>query len=378
MQRIYLDHSATTPPDAAVIRKMAAWSAQHFGNPSSIHAFGREAKIKIEEVRTKLADMIGAQPGEIVFTSGGTEANNIAVIGAAQANTRRGKHILLSAVEHPSVLKTADALNNRGFNVQRVYPDEQGVVTLSQIQNAVTGQTILVSVMHVNNETGIIHPVHEIAAWCREHEILFHCDAVQSFGKLPLSLRELSADLLTISAHKIHGPKGVGALYLRKGVAVEPLLFGGGQEANRRPGTENVAGIVGFEAALDLLAERESDFKYAADLQRFFEHSLTALGHGIRIVGESVKRSPFISNVIFPEIDNESFLMNLDMAGIAASVGSACSSGSVQPSHVLSAMNLPEREIKSAVRFSFARTTTRRELEQALERIREILERLWH
>ena len=376
MKRIYLDNSATTPPDPQVVREMAEWSARHFGNPSSVHAFGREAKIKIEEARAKLADLIGAQPGEIIFTSGGTEANNLAVIGAAKAQADRGQQILLSAVEHPSVLKTANYLHANGLNVDFISPDPQGVVTLEQLQKAQTAQTVLVSIMHVNNETGIIHPVGEIAAWCREHGILFHCDVVQSFGKLPVTIREIPADLLTFSAHKIHGPKGVGALYVRKGVALEPLLFGGGQEANRRPGTENLTGIVGFDAVLELLTKQQENFNRLTELQGFFERSLKAIKDDIRIVGESVVRSPYISNVIFPGIDNESFLLNLDMAGIAASAGSACSSGSVQPSHVLSAMGFSERDVKSAVRFSFARTTTMEELNEALLRIREIVNRL--
>ncbi len=376
MKRIYLDNSATTPPDPQVVREMAEWSFRHFGNPSSVHAFGREARIKIEETRAKLADLIGAQPGEIVFTSGGTEANNLAVIGAAKAQADRGQQILLSAVEHPSVLKTANYLRANGLNVDFISPNPQGVVTLEQLQKAQTAQTVLVSIMHVNNETGIIHPVGEIATWCREHGILFHCDVVQSFGKLPVTIQEIPADLLTFSAHKIHGPKGVGALYVRKGVALEPLLFGGGQEANRRPGTENLTGIVGFDAALELLTKQQENFNRLAELQRFFERSLNAIKDDIRIVGESVARSPYISNVIFPGIDNESFLLNLDMAGIAASAGSACSSGSVQPSHVLSAMGFTERDVKSAVRFSFARTTTMEELREALLRIREIVNRL--
>ena len=372
---VYLDYSATTPQAPEVTEAISRWNREVFGNPSSQHSFGRAAKAQIEEARDHLADHTGFLPKEIAFTSGGTESNNWALVGTVRARGNKAAHIIVSAVEHPSLLKTAEYLQTVGYEVSYAQPTADGVVTAEEIARLIKKNTVLVSVMHVNNETGVINPVEEIGCLCRERGILFHCDAVQSFGKIGLKLNETGAGLITLSAHKIYGPKGCGALIIREGTALEPLLHGGGQEAGRRPGTENINGIVGFDAALTLL-NAEEDYATVKKLQHYFERELSERFPFCRINGAAAARSPFISNVSFPGVDNESLLINLDLSGIAVSVGSACSSGSVRPSHVLQAMGLPAGLVNSAIRFSFGRHTTRDQLEYTLEKLKEILPRL--
>ncbi len=250
---IYFDNSATTPLDPLARKAMTDWMDKPTGNASSVHFAGRPAKYKIEEARTRLAEILSCQPKELTFTSGGTESNNMALVGAALANRDRGNHLIVSAVEHPSVLKSAKYLGQNGFLVNYLKPDKSGMITAEQIEPLITAETILISVMFINNETGVIQPVEEIARLSNEYDVLFHCDAVQAFGKVPFSMREFEADLVTISAHKIHGPSAVGALFVREGTPLSPIHFGGGQEANRRPGTENVVGVVGFNAVLESL-----------------------------------------------------------------------------------------------------------------------------
>ncbi len=373
---VYLDYSATTPVEKDVLNAMLEWTKSNWGNPSSIHRFGQAAKIKLEETRDLIAARLGCMSKEIIFTSGGTEANNMALIGAARAVKSKGRHIIISAVEHPSVIESVKALEREGFEITFVPPGKSDAVEAEDIFPFITESTILVSVMYVNNETGIINQVDKIADLCQEKNIMFHTDAVQAFGKIPFSLKNLKADFLTVSAHKIYGPKGIGALFARNGAMIDSISFGGGQEANRRAGTENMTGISGFGEAVKLLEHAEDDAKKALDLRTYFETELRRRIDNCYIVGETSDRSPYICNIAFKGIANESFLLNLDMAGIAASVGSACSSGSIRQSHVLEAMSLPADILNSALRFSFGMFTTKEEIDYTLDKIEEISLRL--
>lgn len=373
---VYLDYSATTPVEKNVLNAMLEWTKSNWGNPSSIHRFGQAAKIKLEETRDSLAASLDCMPKEIIFTGGGTEANNMALIGVVRAAKSGGRHIIISAIEHPSVIESAKALEREGFEITIVRPGKSGVVGTEDIIPFITDRTILVSVMFVNNETGIINQVGKIADLCKEKNIVFHTDAVQAFGKIPFSVKNLKADFLTVSAHKIYGPKGIGALYARNGAMLDSISFGGGQEANRRAGTENMTGIAGFGEAVKLLVNAEEDAKKVSGLKSYFESELRKIIHDCYIVGDASERSPYISNVAFKGIANESFLLNLDMAGIAASVGSACSSGSIRQSHVLEAMSLSADILNSALRFSFGKFTTKEEIDYSLDKIEEISRRL--
>ncbi len=366
---IYLDYSATTPVDERVRPAMDTVMQEAWGNPSSLHQNGRRAKAIVEEVRLKLSQRLNCPPSELTFTSGGTEANNLALVGAALANSAQGRHILISSMEHPSVAKAAEHLQMLGFEVETFNPAQPENELLSDLHAKIRSDTILLSMMYVNNETGIVFPVEMVGTLCRERNILFHCDAVQAFGKIPVSLNTIPADLLTLSAHKIYGPTGVGTLFIRKGVQVQPLLFGGGQEANRRPGTENLPGIAGFGAALDFLDESLNFFNTTKNIQFQLESQLQKALPTLEIIGRRFSRLPYISALSFPSIQNETLLIRLDMAGIAVSAGSACSSGSVQTSPVLQAMGLADEVANSVIRFSFGKYTTIEEVNEAVERI---------
>jgi len=374
---IYLDNSASTPLDTRVTKAMFEWSEQHLGNPSSIHSAGRKTKNKIEQVRDLLARKLSCSSKEITFTSGGTESNNLALIGSALANRFKGNHLILSATEHPSVLNSTRFLTQNGFEIDFVKPDSNGTIQLENIESLFREATILVSVMYVNNETGAIFPVQEIAELCCNNHILYHCDGVQAFGKIPFSVQDIPVDLLSISAHKIYGPAGMGALFIRSNTIIEPLLLGGGQESNRRAGTENVQGIVGFGMALKILNESLEFAEKVQKLKDAFETQIRKEVPDTIILAEQTQRSPYISLLSFPGISNDTLLMALDMAGIAASAGSACSSGSIARSHVLEAMNLPEDVIDSAVRFSFSKYTTTEEISVAIEKLKQIVNELY-
>jgi len=373
---VYLDHSATTPIDPSVAEAMHQWLLEKSGNPSSPHRDGQKAKIRLEQARDAVAAELNCLPKEITFTSGGTESNNLGLIGAATAQREKGRHVIVSAIEHPSVLSAAQYLEQNGFDVQRAMPGKNGVVEAETIKKMVRDDTILVSLMLVNNETGVIQPVQEVAAFCRERDIVVHCDAIQAFAKYPIDLQKLAVDFLSFSAHKINGPAGVGGLFVRSGVPLEARSFGGGQEANRRPGTENMTGIVGLGAALELYRNKEENLRRMEELQQFFESELKQKHPSVVIVGAQGPRSPFISCVAFPGIDNQAMLLNLDMAGVSASVGSACSSGSIKQSHVLQALKLDENIVASAIRFSFGLRTSKVELRQALDAIETVTVRL--
>lgn len=380
---IYLDHAATTPIDPRVREVMTPYLDSQFGNASSVHRLGRRARFVVEECRERVADAIGAEPGEIIFTSGGTEADNLAIKGALMAAS--GGHLITSAAEHEAVLRPAEAHARRGEPLTLLEPDPFGRVTAGMVENALEPQTTLVSLMHANNEVGTLTAVREIAALCREAGVAFHTDAVQTMGLLRVDVGEMGVDLLSASAHKIYGPKGAGFLFVRGGVELAPLIEGGAQERRRRGGTENVAGIVGLTEALTL-AIRESDARRskAEGLRRHLLAALDAALDGIFRLSTPRDPSlavPNIVNVHFPPVDGatldgEMLLLNLDMEGVLVSAGSACTSGAMEPSHVLRAMGIEDRAAQAAVRFSFGKDTTEQELTLAVERLAGIVRRI--
>lgn len=378
MKEIYLDHAATAPMLNDVVDVMIPAMQEVYGNPSSVHRFGRKARQKLDEARRTAAGSIGAEETEIIFTSGGTEADNMALIGTAFANQDKGRHIIISEIEHHAILHTAEYLKKQGFRITLLPVDEKGIVSLSDLEKELTEETILVSVMTVNNEVGTIQPIKEIGTILEGHQAYFHTDAVQAFGLLDLNINNLNVDLLTVSSHKIGGPKGVGFLYVRKGLRMEALQHGGQQERKRRAGTENMAGILGFQKAIELLIEERSIRK---EKYLFFREQLLKgfdeQGISFSVNGDQESMIESIVNVSFPGTNVEALLMNFDLEGVAASSGSACTAGSVEPSHVLSAMygSMDERTINS-IRFSFGEANSRENIDQAAKRIGKIVNRL--
>jgi cysteine desulfurase len=365
---IYLDHNATTPLEPQVLDAMLPWLKEGFGNPSSPYRLGREAKKALDAARETIAVVLGAaRPESICFTGSGSEADTLAIQGVARALRHRGNHIVTSAVEHSAVLKACRALEEEGFRVSSVMPDPQGMVQPDAVAAAIGDGTILVSVMHANNETGTINPIGRIVRIARERGILFHTDAVQTFCKLPLDVQELDIDVLSLSAHKIGGPKGVGALYIRPGIPVKPLIFGGHQENGLRAGTENVAGIVGLAAAARLEADnRPSRTTRVQSLRDRLEQGLLAELPDVRLNGHPRERLPNTVNLSFPFVEAESLLLGLDLNGIAVSSGSACTSGTGEPSHVLLAMGIPHAVCRGALRFSLGHENTAEEIDRVL------------
>ena len=376
MKKVYLDHAATSPLHPEVAEGMWPIMMNNFGNPSSIHSFGREARRLLDESRRNLASKIGAIPSEVIFTSGGTEADNLAVIGTALANTHIGKHIITTQVEHHAVLKACKYLEQSGFSVTYLPVNELGVITIDQLKESLTDQTILVSVMYGNNEVGAIQPINQIADLLKDHQALFHTDAVQAFGMEKINVKTLGVDLLTVSAHKINGPKGVGFLYAKSGIKLNPSLYGGEQELKRRAGTENVSGIYGFSLAVNLslatLDQRVEQYKaYKREMSMIFEEYRVKFE-----INGSLTGLPHVFNVYFPGTHIESLLVNLDLAGIAASSGSACTAGSVDPSHVLVAMfGKKSDRILSSIRFSFGYGTNLEDIQYAAHEIAKIINR---
>lgn len=374
---IYLDHAATTPLAPEALEAMLPYLRGAFGNASSIHEAGREARAAVDAARDAVAGALCVDYAEVYFTSGGTEADNLAVLGAARAASPGRRHIVVSAAEHHAVLHCAAALERQGFVVDCVPVDSDGRVDPDEVARAVTSDTALVSVMHANNEVGAINDITRVAAIAREHGALMHTDAVQSFGAIPVDARALGVDLLSVSAHKLGGPKGVGALYVRAGTAVEPLMYGGSQEREKRPGTESVASIAGFGRAVEVAEERRAgEAERLASLRDGFVGLLQTAIPGLRLNGPSERRLPNNVNVSIAGIDGPAALMALDRAGIAASSGSACSSGSIEPSHVLMAMGLPADRASSSLRFTLGRSTTWRDLEDAASALAAIAARL--
>lgn len=379
MKSIYLDHAASTPVHPEVAEEMLRVLQGQVGNASSIHSFGRTAKRIVNGARDTIASSLGCRPEELVFTSGGTESDNLALFGAATARRHLGNHIITTAIEHHAVLHTCSTLERNGFEVTYLPVDCYGRVHPDQVLEAIRPDTIVISVMYANNEVGSIQPIIEIGELARERGIMFHVDAVQAFGSLSLSCNDLPVDLLSISSHKINGPQGVGALYVHHDTVIEPLLHGGLQERKRRAGTENMAGISGFATAARL-ATSQLEQRQARD-----EELRLVLLNGLQrhlgdesyhLNGSPTYRLPHIVNISFPDCDSETMLMNLDMEGIAVSSGSACTSGSLEPSHVLEAMNVPSNILRSAIRFSFGLGNTSQELEYIAEKIGTILGRM--
>ena len=373
---IYLDYNATTPLAPEAFAAMRPFLEAHFGNPSSIHAAGRETRAAIDDARDRLAHLLGARPHEIIFTGGGTEADNLAVIGLARAQVSRGKHIITCATEHHAVLHACEHLQKKeGYRVTWLPVDARGRVDAGRLADAITAETTLVSIMSANNETGTLQPVREISAVCRERGVLFHSDAIQSFGKEPLAARDF--DALSLAAHKFHGPKGAGLLYLRAGLSVERLQHGGSHENERRPGTENTAAIVGLARAAELAwATMDSERpRQAALREQLWQGIRAAFPHAVRNGGPEHCLANTL-NVSFPGLDGESLLINLDLAGICVSSGSACMVGSILPSHVLLAMGVAPELARATVRFSLGKETTAGEIETTISRLPAIFSRL--
>ncbi|WP_347487699.1 cysteine desulfurase NifS [Desulfoscipio sp. XC116] len=378
MRRVYFDHSATTPVRPEVAEAMQDYLTGNFGNPTSLHYFGRQVRKAIDEAREKVAVAIGARPEEIVFTSGGTESDNMAIHGVAMISKNRGNHIITSAVEHHAVINTFKALGKQGFTVTVLPVDEYGMVSVEDLANAITDKTVLISIMHANNEVGTIQPIKELAALAREKGIPFHTDAVQSMGKIPVNVDELGVDLLSISAHKIYGPKGVGALYIRKGTRWRQSLFhGGAQERLRRAGTENVPGIIALGKACALAVQNlEKESAYLAGLRDKLINEVMDKIPNVRLTGHPTKRLANHASFCFEYIEGESMLLSLDMKGIAASSGSACTSGSLEPSHVLLAMGIPHEVAHGSIRLTLGRDNTLEDIDYFMEIMPPIVERL--
>jgi cysteine desulfurase len=375
MKLIYLDYAATNPLDHSVIRVMYETEQCCYANPSSIHSAGQRSKLLLEDARLTVADSIGAKSNEIVFTSGGTESNNQAIIGSAKANRHRGRHIITSKIEHPSVLESIKYLMENGFQVSFVDVNTDGFPDLKQLKSLINDKTILVSLMLVNNESGCILPIKKIGEILKNKPIVFHSDAVQGYDKLSISVDDLGVDLLTLSAHKIYGPKGCGAIYIREGTKVENIIYGGAQEARRRPGTENLVAITGFSEAVRQVAVNKNQIQTMRSLRNLFEEKLKEILPEIIINGEKAERAVNFSNIYFPFMSADSLLINLDLQGIAVSTGSACSSGSPQPSHVLRAMGFSDNHIRNSIRFSLGRYTTKQEILKTVKIIRAIADR---
>jgi len=377
MKRIYFDHSATTPVDSEVAALMLEYMTEKFGNASSIHSFGREARKAVDQAREHVAALLGATANEIFFTSGGTESDNLAIMGVAFANRKKGNHIITSAIEHHAVLHTCEYLKKHGFEITYLPVDEYGIVKLDDLKNAITDKTILISVMYANNEVGSIQPIKEIGAIAKEKGIYFHTDAVQAVGSVPIDVKAENIDLLSLAGHKFHAPKGVGALYIRRGVRVQAIQHGGGHERNMRAGTENVPGIVALGKACEI-ASRDMDKKiaYLSRLRDRIISEVTAKIPHIKLNGHPTKRLPGSVNFSFLYVEGESLLLNLDLKGIAASSGSACTSGSLDPSHVLLAMGLSHEVAHGSLRVTLGKGNSEEDVEYFLQVLPEIIDRL--
>lgn len=375
--RIYLDNAATTKTAREVVDAMLPYFTESYGNPSSIYELGQRSKEAITKAREEIAQVIGAKTEEIYFTGGGSEADNWAIKAAYEAYKNKGNHIITTKIEHHAVLHTCQYLEKQGARVTYLDVDENGLVDLDQLQEAITPETILITIMFANNEIGTIEPVREIGLIAKEHGILFHTDAVQAFGQVPIDVDEMNIDMLSSSAHKINGPKGIGCLYIRKGVKIRSFIHGGAQERKRRAGTENVPGIVGYGVAARMAAETMKErTQREKELRDYFIRRVLEEVPYVRLNGEPVKRLPNNANFSFQFIEGESLLIMLDMKGIAGSSGSACTSGSLDPSHVLLAIGLPHEIAHGSLRLTLGADTTKEDLDYTLEQIKEIVEKL--
>ena len=376
MKKIYMDYAATTPVDPRVLEAMKPYFSKKYGNASSLHSFGQESKKAIDEARQKVAELINANSNNIIFTSCATEANNFAIKGIAYANKNKGNHIITSQIEHHAVLHPCQWLEKQGFKVTYLPVNKYGLVDLNELEKAIRKETILVSIMHANNEIGTIEPIEEIGKICQERGIYFHTDAVQSFGKIEINVEKMNIDLLSASAHKLYGPKGVGCLYIRNGIKIDSLLHGGSQEFNLRAGTENVAGIVGFGKASEIAKkEMKSEEKRLAALRDKLIRNVLKIENSY-LNGHPTKRLPNNTNFWFKFIEGESLVMRLNAKGIAASTGSACSSRSLEPSHVLLAIGLKHEEAHGSLRLTLGRWSTEEDVDYVSSVLPEIVEKL--
>ncbi|MER3525379.1 MAG: cysteine desulfurase NifS [Ignavibacteria bacterium] len=382
MRRIYVDHTATTPLDERVLDAMRPYFVDVFGNASSVHGFGREAKVALERARETIAASIGAQAGELFFTSGGTEADNFAIRGAAIAGRKKGKnHMITSAAEHHAVLEPCRRLSEEGFDVTIVPVDSFGSIAPEEVSNSLTDKTCLVSVIYANNEVGTISPITEIAARVHERGIPVHTDAVQALGKIPVDVRALNVDLMSVSAHKLYGPKGIGALYVKRGSEIEPILYGGGQERGKRPGTENVPLAVGFAKAVELaVQEMEHEAQRLLRLRDRLALLIRQAFPAAIINGHPAHHLPHILNVSFDStkmnLDGEALVMSMDLEGVAVTSGSACTSGSMQPSHVLLAMGRDQKTAKATLRFAFGKCNVEDDVPELFARLKAVIDRM--
>ena len=376
-QIIYLDNAATTKTAPEVVEAMLPYFSEHYGNPSSIYSLGTESKKAVSGVRESIAKSLGAATNEIYFTAGGSEADNWAIKATAEAYAQKGKHIITSAIEHHAVLHTCEYLEKRGFEVTYVGVDENGILKLDELEKAIRPDTILISVMFANNEIGTIQPIKEIGRIAKEHDVLFHTDAVQAYGQLPINVDEYQIDMLSASAHKLNGPKGIGFLYIRKGLKTRSFIHGGAQERSRRAGTENVPGIVGLGAASErAFARMEEKTKKEIELRDYLIRRIEEEVPYCRLNGDRTRRLPNNVNFSFRFVEGESLLIMLDMRGICASSGSACTSGSLDPSHVLLAIGLPHEIAHGSLRLTLSEENTKEELDTTVEAIKEIVARL--
>ena len=370
---VYLDHAATTPAHPEVRQAMMTWFTDCYGNPSSMYALGRKSSEAIAQAREQLAKLINAQPGRVFFTGCGTESDNWAVKGVAAANEKKGRHIIVSAVEHHAVLDSAHALGRRGFDITVLPVDQHGMTDPAALKDAIRDDTILVSIMHANNEVGTIQPIQQLSKVCRENGVPLHVDAVQTVGNYPVDVEDLGCDLLSVSAHKLYGPKGVGALYIRKGTRIEDLLDGGGQERNRRAGTENVPGIVGLGKAAELaLSGMSTEVERCTKLRDRLKDAIFGRIPDVRLNGHPTQRLPNNLNVSIEGIEGESILLRMDMRRVCLSTGSACSTGNLEASHVLLAMGLPHETCHGSIRLSLGRRTTQAEVDYTADALEEV------
>ena len=375
--KVYLDNNATTKVDEEVVKAMIPYFSEYYGNPFSLHLFGNETGLAVTQARQTIADILKAKPNEIIFTASGSEADNLAIRGIAKAYKHRGKHIITSTIEHPAVKNTFMDLMEDGFEITMVPVDENGVMIMDEFKKALREDTILVSVMHANNEVGTFQPIEEIAKITKERKIIFHVDAVQTMGKVEIYPEKIGIDLLSFSGHKFHAPKGIGVLYKRDGVRLARIITGGNQEGKRRPGTSNVPYIVGLAKALQMaVANMKEEWKREETLRDYFEDEVSKRIPEIKINGKGARRLPGTSSITFKYLEGESMLLNLSLKGIAVSSGSACSSDSLQPSHVLLAMGVPAEFAHGTLRFSLSKYTTKEEIDYTIESLVEIIGKL--
>ena len=376
-RKVYLDYSATTPTDPRVVEEMIPYFTEHFGNPSSIYSTGLEAKDAIEHAREQVAHLINAEPKELIFTSGGTESDNWALIATAHRLQHKGKHIITSAIEHHAILHSCEYLAKEGFDITYVGVDHDGLVDPAEVEAAIRPDTILISIMYVNNEVGSVQPITEIGAIAKKHGILFHTDAVQALGNVPIDVKTMNIDMMSMSSHKIYGPKGIGAIYIRSGVNLPTYIHGGAQERKKRAGTENVPGIVGFGKAAELACQNFNT--HVAHVSKLRDHFVDRVLNEIPYTyfnGSKDHRHPGNANITFEYVEGESILLYLDFAGVSCSSGSACSSRSLQPSHVLTAMGIPVELIHGSIRFTFGNPTTMEDVDYTVDKLKGIIEEL--